>query len=639
MSDFDATGTPAYSEFIYKSKYSKWLESEMRREDWAETVERYVSWFQAKFPDQAKAIGKLSKHIRNFEVMPSMRALQCAGTAMDSTNVSNFNCAYTAVDHPRVFDETMFILMNGCGLGFSVERQSINKLPVVSEEMHPTDTVIHVRDSRIGWAKAYKELISLLYSGQVPQWDTSKVRPKGARLKTFGGRASGPGPLEDLFHFTVRTFSKAQGRKLNSLECHDLMCKIGEIVVAGGVRRSALLSLSNLSDDRMRGAKAGAWYTEFPHRQLSNNSVCYTEKPELTAFMDEWMSMYKSHSGERGIFNRTAADNKVLQNGRREGGFEWGCNPCSEILLRSAQMCNLSEVVLRPTDTLDEVRKKVEIATILGTLQSTVTDFKYLRKKWKQNCDEERLLGVSMTGIMDHPILGDHSNADLPDILAALRGHAVEVNRKWAKKLGVSQSTAVTSVKPSGSVSQLINSASGIHPRYSEYYIRRVRIAKTDPVYAFLSLQGVPVEDDIYKDNTGVFSFPIKSPEEAVTTKDMSAMDQLKLWKVYQDFWCEHKPSCTVYYSDDEFLEVGAWIWENFDSVSGISFLPREDSDHVYQQAPYERINADTYATLAASMPEIHWDQLPLYEKEDTTTSAHELACVGNACEVVDIGQ
>jgi len=637
MSYFEATGTPAYSEFIYKSKYSKWLEEEVRRESWPETTGRYISWFQSRFPEHEKAIGKLKKPIENFEVMPSMRAMQCAGDALDSTHVANFNCAYAAVDHPRIFDEAMFILMNGCGLGFSVERQFVNKLPTVSDEMHPTDTVIHVRDSRIGWAKAFKELISLLYSGQVPRWDVSGVRLKGARLKTFGGRASGPAPLVDLFNFTVATFSKAKGRKLNSLECHDLMCKIGDVVVAGGTRRSALLSLSNLSDDRMRGAKTGDYRTNHPHRDLSNNSVCYTEKPDLSAFMDEWMSMYRSYSGERGIFNRTSADLKVAENGRRETGWEWGCNPCSEILLRSMQMCNLSEVVVRFGDTLEDLLRKVEVATILGTLQSTVTEFKYLRKKWQQNCEEERLLGVSLTGIMDHAILGDHTNPELPEMLEKLRDHAIEVNKKWAKKLGINQSTAVTAVKPSGTVSQLVNSASGIHPRYSTYYIRRVRIAKTDPVFDFLSLQGVPVEDDVHRDNTAVFSFPIHAPEGAVTARDMSALDQLNLWKIYQDHWCEHKPSCTVYYSDDEFLAVGAWIWENFDSISGISFLPREDGDHVYQQAPYERIDKDAYEQLRAAMPAIDWGQLPLYEKEDTTTSSHELACVGNVCELVDI--
>jgi ribonucleoside-diphosphate reductase alpha chain len=566
-----------------------------------------------------------------------------AGPALDRDNVAGYNCSYLPIDHPRAFDEMMYILMCGTGVGYSVERQYVSKLPEVAEDFHETDTVIKVVDSKIGWAKAFRELVSLLYSGQVPKWDVSGVRPAGARLKTFGGRASGPDPLVNLFNYSVNLFRGASGRKLTSLEAHDLCCKVAEIVVVGGVRRSALISLSNLTDDRVRRAKHGAWFTDHPERALANNSVAYTEKPDLEAFLEEWQSLYKSKCGERGIFSRVAAKSVVDKIGRRDSNYEFGTNPCSEIILRPNQFCNLSEVVVRPTDTKETLMKKVELATILGTLQSTLTDFRYLRKIWKTNTEEERLLGVSLTGIMDHPILSgqslggtwfDHPNVtdDLGALLRDLKEVAVSTNKKWAARLGIPASTAITCVKPSGTVSQLVDSASGIHPRYSRYYIRRVRGDIKDPISQLLRASGVPCEEAIGNPSTLVFDFPQTVPEGSVCVPDVSAMEQLKLWETYQDNWCEHKPSITVYYKDDEFLEIGAWVYDNFDKVSGISFLPY--SDHVYAQAPYEAITEEEYDKLVDEFPELPWEDLVSFELEDSTTGSQELACVGTSCEL-----
>jgi len=596
---------------------------------------------------------ELEKAILNLEVMPSMRSLAAAGPALDRDNVAGYNCAYVAVDSPRAFDEAMYILMCGTGVGFSVERQYIAELPVVAESFHESDTIIAVADSKIGWAKSLRELISMLYAGQVPKWDVSKVRPAGAKLKTFGGRASGPEPLVKLFKFTVETFKRAAGRKLNSIECHDLMCKIAEIVVVGGVRRSAMISLSNLTDERMRTAKSGQWWLEDGQRALANNSVCYTEKPDVGIFMREWESLYESKSGERGIFNREAAL-KTIPDRRKESGYkDYGCNPCSEIILRSKQFCNLTEVIVRHNDTFDDLKRKVRIATILGTIQATLTDFRYLSKDWEKNTKEEALLGVSFTGIMDNLVMSNslregfgRDNPDQSDwaqfggtgslhqVLEKLRDYAIEVNREWAAKLGVNPAAAITCVKPSGTVSQLVDSASGIHPRFSEYYIRRVRADKKDPLSQLMIDQGVPVESDKMNPSTWVFSFPMKAPEGAITNKDVTAIGQLELWKLYQEHWCEHKPSITVFYKDSEFLEVGAWVYKNFDSVSGISFLPH--TDHTYEQAPYEAITKEEYERMTAAMPkEIDWSQLSKYEVEDTTTSSKEFACSGNSCEIV----
>ena len=632
-----------YQNYIAISRYARWIEKENRRETWSETVERYVSYMQGRYEKLTKK--KLDKKERDrwvdaittLKVMPSMRALMTAGPALDKDNVAGFNCSYVAIDNVRTFDEIMYILMCGTGVGFSVERQYVDKLPEIAEKFHTTETVIKVRDSKIGWAKSYRELIAMLYAGQIPQFDMSLVRPAGAKLKTFGGRASGPDPLRDLFKFSIETFQKASGRKLTSIECHDIVCKIADVVVCGGVRRSALISLSNLSDIRMRDAKTGQWWDNNPQRSYANNSVAYTEKPDIGTFMKEWVSLYDSKSGERGIFNRVASQKMATRSGRRDGEYDFGTNPCSEIVLRNKQFCNLSEVVVRPEDTEETLKEKVEIATIFGTLQSTLSDFRYLTKQWKDNTEEERLLGVSLTGIMDNFILsgGAFNEAVLKSMLINLKDHAIETNKKWAELLGVNQSTAITCVKPSGTVSQLVDSASGIHPRYSPYYLRTVRADKKDPLCDMMIDKGFHAEDDVMKPNdTKVIYFPMKSPVESVMRDAKSAIEQLEIWKTYQLYWCEHKPSITVYVKEEEWLQVGAWVYENFDVMSGVSFLPH--SDHSYKQAPYQEVDKKTYQEWVAKTPRnINWMDLTQYEKEDTTTSSKELACTAGACEIV----
>ena len=622
-----------YQEFIHKSRYARWLPEEGRRENWHETVNRYVDFWKDRKQIDEKVALELFNAIHNLEVMPSMRCLMTAGKALDLDNVAGFNCSYLHIDHPRCFDEMMYVLMCGTGVGFSVERKFINKLPEVAESFHVTDTTIVVSDSKIGWASAFRELISLLYAGKIPKWDMGKVRPSGARLKTFGGRASGPDPLIDLFTFCVGLFTKAKGRKLTSIECHDVCCKIAEIVVVGGVRRSALISLSNLSDPRMAKAKSGEWWTDDSQRALANNSVAYTEKPDFESFLAEMQTIYESKAGERGIFSRIAAQKVAAKNGRRETDQDFGTNPCSEIILRPNQFCNLSEVVVRATDTLDDLKRKVKVASIIGSLQATLTDFRYLRNVWRRNTEEEALLGVSLTGIMDHPILGSGESEQLSSWLEEMKNVSIEVNKEWSKKLGINQATAITCVKPSGTVSQLVNSASGIHPRFSSHYIRRVRSDKKDPLALFMSDRGFPVEQDVMSAASLVFSFPVESPVTSVVVKNVGAMEQLKLWKIYQDHWCEHKPSITIYYTDDEFLQVAQWIWENFDVCSGISLLPY--SDHVYRQAPYEEITKEQYVEMLESMPsDIDWEDLKGFEDEDNTIGSQEYACVGNSCEV-----
>ena len=543
------------------------------------------------------------------------------------------NCSYVAIDHVRAFDEILYILMCGTGVGFSVERQFINNLPTVSEDFHQSDTLITVKDSKIGWASAFRELVSMLYAGQIPKWDVSKVRPAGAKLKTFGGRASGPKPLVDLFNFTTAMFKKAAGRKLNSVECHDLVCKVADIVVVGGVRRSALISLSNLSDDRMRVAKSGQWWVDNGQRALANNSAAYTEKPDMEIFLEEWMALVQSKSGERGIFNRVAAKKKAAEFDRRDPNHEFGTNPCGEIILRSAGLCNLTEVVIRAGDTLDDLMDKVEVATIMGTFQSSLTNYRYVRNVWKRNAEEERLLGVSMTGIMDHEVLSKPSD-EAAQWLTQLREHAVNTNAKWAKKLGINASVAITTVKPSGTVSQLVDSASGIHPRYSQHYVRTVRADKKDPLAQFMRAEGFPVEDCVMKpDTTDVFSFPVRGPEHAVFRNDMSAIQQLEHYLMFRRFWCEHNPSITVYVRDHEWLAVGDWVYNNFDDVGGVSFLPH--TDHVYQQAPYTECSEAEYEELAGKMPTVAWSKLQEFEKEDSTTSTKELACTAGSCEII----
>ena len=619
----------AYQQYIHKSRYARYLPEEKRRETWEETVNRYVNYWGDDLTETERK--EVYQAIHQLDVMPSMRALMTAGEALDRDNVAGFNCSYLPIDHPKAFDEMMYVLMCGTGVGFSVERQYVQKLPEVAETFHETDTVINVADSKIGWAKSFRELVSLLYSGQVPQWDVSRVRPAGSTLRVFGGRASGPEPLLDLFRFTVELFQNAAGRKLSSVECHDLCCKIAQIVVVGGVRRSALISLSNLTDDRLRRCKHGQWWVDNPQRGLANNSACYTEKPDFEAFLNEWTSLYESRSGERGVFSRVASQKQAARNERRDASFDFGTNPCSEIILRPYQFCNLSEVVVRSTDTLASLKRKVRVATILGTLQATLTDFRYLRNIWRVNTEDEALLGVSLTGIMDHPMLsGRGDKSELKKWLRAMRQEAIKTNAEWASRLGINPSTAITAVKPSGTVSQLVDSASGIHPRYSSQYIRRVRADSRDPLCRVLEAAGVPVEDDVMSPSTWVFSFPIASPEGAVTASDMGAMEQLELWEIYQDEWCEHKPSMTCYYRDDEFLEVGQWLYNKFDKVSGVSFLPY--SDHTYQQAPYEPVDKKVYRQLAKEFPkEISWD---IEEASDMTEGSQQLACTGNNCEL-----
>tara|TARA_R110000772_G_scaffold267372_2_gene391224 strand:+ start:253 stop:2124 length:1872 start_codon:yes stop_codon:yes gene_type:complete len=621
----------AYQQYIHKSRYARYLPEEKRRESWEETVLRYLDFWVTQRKLTEKEAKDLFKPIHDMEVMPSMRALMTAGEALSRDNVAGFNCAYLPIDHPKAFDEMMYVLMCGTGVGFSVERQYIQKLPEVAEELHATDTVIHVSDSKIGWAKAYRELIAMLFTGQIPKWDVSGVRAAGEPLKTFGGRASGPEPLVDLFQFTVEIFRGSIGRKLNSIECHDICCKIAQVVVVGGVRRSALISLSNLTDDRIRRAKSGQWWVDNPQRGLANNSACYTEKPDFEAFLNEWQSLYESRSGERGVFSRVASQRQAAKNERRDATVDFGTNPCSEIILRPYQFCNLSEVVVRPTDTLQTLKKKVRVAAILGTLQATLTDFRYLRKIWQDNTKEEALLGVSLTGIMDHPVMSGRTESEnLKEWLTALKEEAIRTNVKWSTLLKINASTAITAVKPSGTVSQLVDSASGIHPRYSEQYIRRVRADSRDPLCGVLEAAGVPVEDDVMSPTTKVFSFPVKSPKNAIVAPDMGAMEQLRLWETYQDYWCEHKPSMTCYYRDDEFLEVGQWLYNNFDKVSGISFLPY--AEHSYQQAPYEPVDKETYDSLVASFPKsIEWN---VSEASDMTEGSQQLACTGNSCEI-----
>ena len=621
----------AYQQYIHKSRYARYLPEEQRRETWEETVNRYLDYWVDRVQLNEFDQAEIFQSIHELDVMPSMRALMTAGDALDRDNVAGFNCSYLPIDHPKAFDEMMYVLMCGTGVGFSVERQYVTKLPEVAEEFHDTDTVIHVADSKIGWAKAYRELISLLYSGQLPKWDISGVRPAGSSLKTFGGRASGPEPLVDLFKFTTEIFREAAGRKLSSIECHDLCCKIAQIVVVGGVRRSALISLSNLTDDRLRRCKSGQWWQDNPQRGLANNSACYTEKPDFEAFLNEWKSLYESRSGERGMFSRVASQKQAAKNERRDATYDFGTNPCSEIILRPYQFCNLSEVVVRPTDTLSDLKRKVRVAAILGTLQATLTDFRYLRKVWKNNTEEEALLGVSLTGIMDHPTLsGRRDKGVLKTWLTELREEAIRTNKSWADRLAINTSTAITAVKPSGTVSQLVDSASGIHPRYAHQYIRRVRADARDPLCSVLEAAGVPVEDDVMSPSTKVFSFPIASPDGAVVASEMGAMEQLELWEIYQDFWCEHKPSMTCYYRDDEFLEVGQWLYNKFDKISGVSFLPY--SEHTYQQAPYEPIDIETYEKLKEEFPEtIDWN---ISENSDMTEGSQQLSCTGNNCEL-----
>jgi ribonucleoside-diphosphate reductase alpha chain len=634
-----------YENFIALSRYAKWVPEENRRENWQETVDRYFSFMldhlfkEYSYEPSAKLISELKQAVLDRNVMPSMRAVMTSGPALERDHVAGYNCSFVPVDSPRSFDETMYILMCGTGVGFSVEYKYINKLPAVPESLEKSTTVITVEDSKQGWAKAYRELLALLWSGQIPAVDVTKLRPAGARLKTMGGRSSGPQPLVNLFDFTIKIFKNAVGRNLKPIECHDLMCKIGEVVVVGGVRRSAMISLSNINDIEMAAAKSGNWWENSPQRALSNNSVAYSRKPEMAQFIAEWKNLYDSKSGERGIYNVAAAQAQAARYGRRDPEIHYGTNPCSEIILRPYQFCNLSEVVLREKDTVDDVKNKVRLATILGTWQSTLTDFKYLRKIWKDNTEEERLLGVSLTGQFGHKFFSGQEGLDkLEQTLVSLRESARKVNAEEAKKIGIQESAAITCVKPSGTVSQLVGVSSGMHPWHSKYYIRTVRGSKTDPISVFLKEVGIPVEDDVMKPTeTYVFSFPIKSPDDAIVRNDLTAIDHLNTWLVYQRAWCEHKPSITVSVKEDEWMEVGAWVYKNFDEVSGISFLP--SFDHSYKQAPYQEITKKEYEDLLSKMPKsIRWEDLSFYETEDGTSTNATLACTSDGnCELVDI--
>lgn len=624
-----------YQTYIHMSRYARWNDGEKRREVWEETIDRYISFFADKYPDiPAQVWEEAATAILDLEVMPSMRCLMSAGKALARDNVAGFNCSYLAIDSLRSFDELMYILMCGTGVGFSVERKNVKKIPAIAEEFNDTESTIVVADSKIGWAKALRELYSLLHTGQIPSIDYSRIRPAGAVLKTFGGRASGPEPLKDLFNFSINIFRNAAGRQLTSIECHDLVCKIAEIVVVGGVRRSALISLSDIDDDRMRAAKVGSWWENDVQRALANNSAVYKCKPDMNLFMKEWSSLYESKSGERGIFNRSASEEQARRNGRRDvDGWDYGTNPCSEIILRSNQFCNLSEVVVRAGDTAESLERKVRVATFFGTLQSGLTDLRYLSKKWKNNTQEECLLGVSLTGIMDNKLMAKPSK-ELKELLNHLRDVAVEENKKWAKRLGVNQSVAITCVKPSGTVSQLVDSASGIHTRHSPYYIRTIRADKKDPLAQFMVDQGFPVEDDVTKpEYNHVFSFPVKAPKNALFRDSLTAIEHMELWLLYAEEWCEHKPSVTISVKEDEWMEVGAFTYKEFDRLSGVSFLPY--SDHTYQQAPYTDCTKEEYEELLAKMPkDVNWDGLSILEKSDHTTAMQELACVGGSCEI-----
>ena len=640
-----------YQEIIFKSRYARYIPELKRRENWKETVARLIGYLNNRTKEKIERTdpiwAELETAILNLEVMPSMRLLMVAGEACDRDNISAYNCSYLAINNKRAFSEALYILMNGTGVGFSCERQEIAQLPSLPEVLREVDDVIVVGDSKLGWAKAYKKLLSSLWDGDIPKIDYSRVRPAGTRLKTFGGRASGPEPLQRLFTFTTNAFKNAVGRKLTSIEVHDIVCMIGEIVVVGGVRRSALISLSNLTDRRMREAKMGEWWRDNPQRSLANNSISYTEKPDAETFMEEWVSLIKSKSGERGIFNRVAAQQQASKWGRRDSSRNYGCNPCSEIILRDKQFCNLTEVVIRSNDTFEQIKSKVRLATILGTIQSTLTDFQFLSEEWKKNTEEERLLGVSLTGIMDHPVMngssateemlsfiGISSSCDKRNLinwLQKLRDLARSTNEEWATKLSIPVSSAITCVKPSGTVSQLVDTASGIHARHNPYYIRRIRTDKKDPLYSFLKDKGVSVEDERDRpDSTAVFSFPMKAPEGAVCRNDKTALEQLELWLVYQRHWCEHKPSITVSVKDEEWIEVGAWVYKHFDEVSGVSFLPF--SNHTYQQAPYEDITEEVYNEMLEYQPDINFEEL--IEEDDYTTAAQNLACVSGSCEI-----
>ena len=615
------------AEFIYKRTYSRWLEKENRREDWPETIERFIGFITEERPDiPEKTVNKIRKYMMEFAVMPSMRFLWAAGPAAKADNTTIYNCSFTKINTIEAFAECLYILMCGTGFGFSVEQEEIDKLPTVPEiRSGQALKKIIIEDSKKGWADSVKTLMESLYDGQNIYFDYTEIRLEGARLMTMGGRASGPQPLVKLHDFIRETMHNSQGRQLTSLECHDICNQIAEIVVVGGVRRSSQISLSDLHDTDMRHAK------EWPYpikRAMANNSAIYREKPSAAEFLKEWASLALSGTGERGIFNLEAAQNKAPS--RRYAPLIQGTNPCGEIMLRDMEFCNLSEVVVRADDDLDTLLDKVECATWLGVIQSSFTDFPYLRDTWKKNCDKECLLGVSLTGQMDNPsVLSSEA-------LSALKSRVIRISRKASTILGTRMPTATTCVKPSGTVSQLVDSASGVHPRYSQYYIRRYRIAARDPLFTMLKEVGIPcnpengqTEDDA---STWVLEFPVKSPEGCITRKDVTALDQLSHYKNLQHNWCEHNASMTVYVRDDEWFEVGNWVYKNWDIINGVSFLPY-DGGH-YKLAPYEEIDVHTYERLIKDLPRIVYSELAKYEYEDNTQGKQELACSGDKCDI-----
>ena len=638
MSETKTFKMTPYNEYIAKSRYARYLDDEGRREHWPETVKRYFDFMQKHLKEKHNYVfedslrQKLETAVVNLDVVPSMRSIMTAGEALERQNIAGYNCSYLPIDDPKAFDEAMYILLCGTGVGFSVEQKYVNKLPEIPCKLYDSQSVVVVKDSKEGWAKALRQVIALLYAGEVPKWDVTSVRPAGTRLKTFGGRASGPEPLVELFKYVVAKFKGATGRKLTSLEAHDILCKIGEVVVVGGVRRSAMISLSDLGDDRMAHAKAGSWWDGNGQRALANNSAVYDVKPDVGQFMREWSSIYESHSGERGIFNRYASELQAGKNGRRKLGQEWGTNPCSEIILRPYQFCNLSSVIVRSDDTVDRLRDKIAMATILGTFQSTMTHFPYLRKIWQTNTEEERLLGVSMTGILDNTLLNNPDDPNLPSLLEELKNVAVNVNSEYAAAIGINPSAAITAIKPEGTVSQLSSTASGIHPQHAQYFIRRVRSDNKDPLTDFLKSQGFPSEPCFMKpDSTTVFSFPMKVAEGALLREDLDAITHLRLWLMFQRHYCEHKPSVTISVQEHEWPKVGAWVWENFDEITGVSFLPMDGG--TYRQAPYETINEETYAKMALEMPVgIDWDKF--IENTDNVEGAQTLACTAAGCEI-----
>ena len=628
----------SYNEYIAKSRYSRYLDDKGRREHWDETVARYFDFMENHLKKKhhytlSPSLRKeLQEAVTNLDVVPSMRSIMTAGEALERQNIAGYNCSYLPIDDPKAFDEAMYILLCGTGVGFSVEQQYVNKLPEIPEKLYESETIIHVKDSKEGWAKSLRQLIALLYAGEVPKWDVSAVRPAGTRLKTFGGRASGPEPLVELFAYTVAKFKGSVGRKLSTLDCHDILCKIGEVVVVGGVRRSAMISLSDLSDDRMAHAKAGNWWDGNGQRALANNSAVYQNKPTVGQFMREWSSIYESHSGERGIFSRYASELQAARNGRRELGHDWGTNPCSEIILRPYQFCNLSSCIVRSDDTRDVLANKIRLATILGTFQSTMTNFPYLRKVWQKNTEEERLLGVSMTGILDNKLLNNPDDENLPALLEELKSVAVATNAEFADAIGINRSAAITAIKPEGTVSQLAGTASGIHPNHSRYYIRRVRSDNKDPLTAFLISQGFQAEPCVMKpDSTTVFSFPVKVSDDALLREELDAVKHLRLWRLFQLHYCEHKPSVTISVEENEWPEVGAWVWNHFDDITGVSFLPYDGG--TYRQAPYEEINEEQYKAMVANQPPpINWDLF--IENTDNVEGSQTLACTAGGCEI-----